>query len=39
MSIHDLNQGVLAPVANEVDIIAPTVTGQIPEDLHGTLNS
>ena len=37
MSIHDLNKGVLAPVADEVDIIAPTVTGKIPEDLHGTL--
>ena len=37
MNLFDLNAGILAPVADEVDIIAPIVKGQVPEELNGTL--
>jgi carotenoid cleavage dioxygenase len=33
----DLNQGALAPVADEVDIVLPPVVGNLPRDLNGVL--
>ncbi|MEQ8861480.1 MAG: carotenoid oxygenase family protein [Pseudomonadales bacterium] len=37
MSLIDLNQGALAPVADEVLLEAPAVTGELPRDLNGVL--
>ena len=37
MTALDLNAGALAPVADEVDLVDPTVVGSIPRDLNGVL--
>ncbi|KVE36403.1 carotenoid oxygenase family protein [Burkholderia sp. TSV86] len=37
MATLDLNAGAVAPVAREIDIAAPRVSGTVPDDLHGVL--
>ncbi len=37
MTVFDLNQGAIAPVADEVDLVDLRVTGAIPRELDGTL--
>ena len=37
MSMPDLNQGALAPVADEVERSSLAVTGEVPRELNGTL--
>lgn len=37
MKTYDLNEGALAPVADEADCVPTVVEGSIPEDLNGSL--
>ncbi|MCE9670761.1 carotenoid oxygenase family protein [Myxococcus stipitatus] len=37
MTAFDLNHGAVAPVADEVDLVEPPITGNIPRELDGTL--
>jgi len=37
MTTPDLNQGALAPVADEIEVVSPRVTGALPHDLNGVL--